>query len=555
MIQPVKKFAKFSMYQSSHHDILTKKGKVSKRTENWQDFNTSSVEKIDKTIVEKQIKNEQSFDLPVRTDQDVLHHVEKLRTENKRNYIVNNFYDSKLIDAIRCILFEVAESSEDLHDVFLGAKKIGAHSASGSAVYSKRGDVIFKIPNSVGSEEMRHEFVIGVILSRLRDNCVNFSAVYDVLTEGMPIISQSGQVVQACNEGEIKTTIAVYEYVNGAVALTDLDEKQFLSCFIQAILALHYAYSELEFTHYDAHDENILAYSFSNEEFYIKYKYVDEEIYVKSFGKVAMFIDYGKSYLKYDGKKYGVMDYANFHLTMGIYPDMANPCSDQFKLVCMLIRKFRMNQNERLVNLCLKIAGYFFNKDSLTMEDFNLIHASTWNERYHARPETVLYMNWSAEDFIDHCIEIGEEYGLISTSEPEKVLGKNMRSSLNYDDPSSYEYGFEEFDLKMTDKYRNSKYRNEAIDDIERNIDQLARFVSTVINAKEENLPEYQELKNKADRNKSKMRQALEKLKTLLYGVNPTEDKIMEIDYGRDTENFANVVKKAESVVGSLLEL
>lgn len=557
MSKKVKRYCKFSHDQNSYHNSIGERDLVVSRDGvTWETLDVFNTVPKDRMVVKKQIEFEKTFDVEPNIDDRVLFHIEKLRTENKRNYIVNNFHDYKLVDAIRCILSEISESSEELHDVFLGARKIGAHSVSGSAVYSKRGNVIFKIPNDIGSDEMRHEFLVGLVLSKLRKTCVNFSVVYDVFSEGIPIISQSGQVVQACNSGEEKTTIAVYEYVNESLSMSDLQTgEEFLSCFIQSILALYHAYLEFDFTHYDAHDENILTYKFSDDEFYIKYNHLGEDVYVKSFGRISMFIDYGRSHIKYQNKHYGIIDKRGSHQCKGTYSDLSNPGSDQLKLIFMLIRKFKMKEKSIHKNLCFRLAEYFFGR--FDEEDFDYIHMNLWDCRYYTRPETMVYMKWRPEDFISHCLTVGREYGLITQSRPDKILGENVNSNLRYNDVEEYKFSedCEDYNLSIPKEYFRTFHKSTAVAKLERNFDKLARFISRVINAREEDSDSYEELKLRAYKDKEYVRKSLEVIEEELYGKNPTRTRIREAEEDPRTKDLAAIFPKINNIVGSFLKL
>ena len=541
-----------------YHEKLEKKGKVSiSNGVTWRNFSPDKKRHIQENFADLQISTEREYSNIDEENEEILLHVANLRSQNKRNYIVNNFHDKNLIYAMRIFLHEIFETQFLLQDTFLGSKRLGDYSAYGVAMYSKRGNVTFKISKYGGVEEMRHEFIIGSILSNLRNQVPNFVSVYDVIEVGTPIISLSGQVVQACNPGEKITGVAVYEYVNEAKAISEIEDPvQFLSCFTQTILALYFAYQKYDFSHNDCHDQNVLAYKYSDSDFYINYKFGSTNIYIKTKGLVSSIIDYGQSHVLYQGIHYGILDYENGYSVKGIYPDLSNPCNDQFKFLMMNIKAYKNSKNTEILNICTKLAGYFFKTPQIEMREYEMINLHLWDQRYTIRPETVQHMKWEPLEFVFRCLDLCKVYEIIETEKPERVLGE-IQSELRYSDPEPFDYEWKEWNIDLPREYFTAFDKKPYVQELEKNFDQMARFISFVIFLRETGDEKYTEYKGKADSMKNGVERSFERIRTILYGKKSEflSPQISELNYIEDTKHLKKLFDKIISIVGSFLEL
>lgn len=429
------------------------------------------------------------------TDKDAIDALESMGSKNIRNHLISNVHNPFTLQAFRCVINTLLDSPDDdeqiarikIHSFLGNMNKVGQHSSYGIALragvgnynmYSREkiGNVIVKAPNSpLNSHELIHEAAIGHFLNSLRKDCVNFSAVYDAYTGGAPIISSGGEVLHHFSEGGNKVTYAIYEIVNEAIPISsELDRNSLLLHIIHASLALKYANDVYNFTHYDAHDGNILLYKYSDSEFYIHHKFGNRDLYVKSNGRFPMFIDYGMSCIikkNEDGTftNYGILDSTGYIQSKGHFSDMSNPVSDVFKMVMMIIRKIKMNIDElemdynknseklrkmiQCRDLCFRVAGYFFGlkhieiendnvaieqipqdeKFGIELDDFKSIHNIMWKRRYYLRPEIANYFGWNISDFISYCVDISFAtiHKGVLLDEPENVLGKNFSRNVS----------------------------------------------------------------------------------------------------------------------------
>lgn len=424
------------------------------------------------------------------SERDAVDVLETMGNKTIGKYLVDHVYDKFTIKTFQSILDYLLESEEEdnqtvrikIHNFINQYKRIGEDSSYGIALKASLGkfnerrsqnfsSIVVKAPiSSLDSHEMIHEATIGHYLNEERDNCVNFSAVYDAYIGGAPILAEDGSVLVHSNPGEIKVAHAIYEIVNEGVSISKItDRNELLLAIINCALGLNYMNEVYDFTHYDCHDGNVMMYKYSEYDFYIKHKFENENIYVKCFGRFPMIIDYGMSHIQFKEngniKNYGIMDSSGFASSKGIYNDMSNITSDVFKLVFMLIRKYGMiisdlNKNGRNLTeiakcraLCLRIAGYFFdfpsievsgdkeiilehepnsdNSFGISLHDFEYIHDKMWSGRYYVRPEIFNKTRKSIKGFIKYCIDIALATipDGISFEQPDKVLGESVKES------------------------------------------------------------------------------------------------------------------------------
>lgn len=357
-------------------------------------------------------------------------------------------------------------------DFLSNMKRIGADSANGIAMISSVGNntaktiggnpygvhpiknfgnIIVKVPrNPDNSAELVHEAVVGNYLNELRKKCPHFSMVYDTYFEGLPIDSKTGQIVQEAVYGEDVVSHAVYEAVNNPQTLPDCEDEMDLAVyFTMTVSGLILANDEFNFTHYDAHDDNVLTYdSKRKDEPYIPYNIRGFNFWLKCRkGRFPMFIDYGMSHVS-DGKNhFGVMESSGYFSSLSIYRDQSNFVSDPFKLICMIAKKLFFNKNkivkntnltpdeilnavsviERKLFVCRRVLGYFFNCNSISINDLRNITTNLWDCRYHVQLQIVNEYNWKMSEILDRCIEILQEFNsdLYVTEEPSNVLGSN----------------------------------------------------------------------------------------------------------------------------------
>lgn len=372
---------------------------------------------------------------------------------------------------------------------FMGKmKRIGADSANGVAmkvdvgneslsisnvgVHPKEnfGNVIVKVPrNSFNSSELVHEAIVGSELNKLRSKCPHFSAVFDTYFEGAPIDNSRGQIVQEAVAGEDIVSHAIYESVNNPCSISDAESRdQLLLMFTMMVSGFIIANQECDFTHYDAHDDNILLYDSEEPEKFIGYNIKGKNFWLKCIGgRFPMAIDYGMSHVVINENHYGVINPGGWFTSLTIYGDLSNYVSDPFKLICMIAKKiqyqlvdrrslskmstekrFKYKKNrEECLDLCCRILGYFFESNTpkehengssandaafgISRQNLDKILRQLWDERYHIPIQVVNKKKWSNEGLLNHCLNIIKTSvpDAYCESEPDEVLGKENKSN------------------------------------------------------------------------------------------------------------------------------
>lgn len=424
--------------------------------------------------------------------------------------LMTDFNDPAFMESVRCILdFIIDQSSEDekstrmkIHEYLDDLKRFGADSVNGYAIKAGISGnigsstktksstnkhiktkvdkiVVMKCPRSpFKSNEMTHEVIIGLEgLNAVREDCPHFSYLYDAFSQGPAMFDQSKESLGWANQRNFKVSYALYENIENAKEINTVQTpRELILYYLQCLIGLQFAHQRCDFTHYDAHDENVLLRHVSDSEFYVKYVLNGRETYLKSPGAIAMFIDYGMSHIKTkSGRDIGILDHDGyFRYTVGNYYDDSNIMGDAYKLICMLMMMFIDSAKEEhsvdktdLVDLTLRILGYFYGKTHLSDEEMVMIYDRQWDDRYHIRKELTgsfitdesgkqkFVSYWSLQELIDYCIQIANEMDPTNViyTEPEHVFGtekhkatlENMKTELRemtsavVEIPDSYE--------------------------------------------------------------------------------------------------------------------
>lgn len=252
-----------------------------------------------------------------------------------------------------------------LHDL----RQIGGESAEGYAMTAEvdsahsrnQRPFVVKSPRQTDPDaisNLLHEYFVGAFgTNMLRNQIPNFAYILGFFQcappylESWPYVSGGALTPQSLKDrraltycqndaGGNQVVYVLYENVTDAVTLRQfiLDGcsfEDYLNVLVQVIMAEQVAYTEIDYTHYDLHDENVLI------------KKLPEEIYIQYPGGylrtryLAMIIDEGRAHIQYEQRNYG---YAL--VQGGIYPDRSYPMYDIYKLLMFSLMTAAFGQRD-----------------------------------------------------------------------------------------------------------------------------------------------------------------------------------------------------------------
>lgn len=373
-----------------------------------------------------------------------------------RESIINNlrtkFYDHNLMEEMRCLINTIIDIEDGdgvserarIQHFMESLKRFGSPSAYNYALiggikaeehktkddhlpYHKyTGDMfVVKCPREpVNSKELMHELVCGTAaLNNLRQYIPNFSYVYDAFYCDAPIVNdETKDVISWCMNSENPVSYVVYEAVQKPKAFGDIAKnkkphvsKNFLMYIGQVSLAEYLAEILYNFTHCDAHGDNVLISEYQPETqngeplFYIPYSFQGKVYYTPSPGGIAMFIDYGMSRVVIPGGNddqgicLGKLDASGFFSSIGISPFDAMAVADIHKLLCFILRNAVIEENRELMS-CVGglLCGYFYGNETPTEDEIISLLTIQLDARYHVPPEIVRSKGWNMIGFIEY---------------------------------------------------------------------------------------------------------------------------------------------------------
>lgn len=233
-------------------------------------------------------------------------------------------------------------------------------------------------------EEVMHELFIASLLRKYRQIIPNFMLGYGFFECSNPFQTPFKQIKSVCDfKGD--SYYGIFERINPGppfkdyLRSKDVRLSQILGYFLQILFALS-ATKEFEYTHSDLHTENII---FRNKpkNTVIQYRNPlnNKPIYIKS-DYIAMIIDYGMSYVKYNG-----VDHGDPNLN---YPDQSNPIRDAFKMVMFSIEDLSIRKDDLgkdLIDQLRPLYQFFDRKDTLE-EHLELRYDYSANYHFDAIP-------------------------------------------------------------------------------------------------------------------------------------------------------------------------
>lgn len=306
----------------------------------------------------------------------------KISATKVSQLLSEQFYNPEILRSLLCwseSLFYLQpylpgsiESNVRVRNYLRNLKRIGAESAEGFAFTSdlfsgnQTANQLFivKAPQDPKNPELIHELFVGLLLNRLRSKVPNFAYVFGGFQCSPPIVNNSKQVVTWCNNRKSRVNYILYENIKPAISFRQYIQKctpfQWLDKYLQVLYSLAAANQEIDFTHYDLHDENVLIRTIDSSEFLIPYLTETGKYEMIKTEAVATIIDYGFSYVKYNGNDYGKWGFFAY----SVLPTQKFPLHDAYKLLLMSMRSMKDSGRMDLFDLAAKILKFFNSQDS-----------------------------------------------------------------------------------------------------------------------------------------------------------------------------------------------
>ena len=324
-----------------------------------------------------------------------------------------NFYDPAVIEVAMCTTESIfyltpgaIKPRQRIKNWILNLRELGISSVQGVAMKAdlnrEKDFFIVKAPRNPGNtDEIMHElFVTTRGTNKLRETIPNFAFVYGGVSCSLPALAKNSARVGAwCNLNHTQSVdYIIYENIDPSISMKDyLTSKNcnftdWLGYFLQILYSLRFAKSEIDFTHYDLHYNNVLLRDVilnrkSEDKFLIPYPDPKSNIvtYIKT-NKVSTFIDFGYSHIKYQDKNYGKFGLRSY----GVFPNKSFLLFDAYKLLgfCMtaLISKpdFHRETDECFFGMS-NIFKFFNPIDApmkAIMEEIEIYHSLPWINKF-----------------------------------------------------------------------------------------------------------------------------------------------------------------------------
>jgi hypothetical protein len=318
-------------------------------------------------------------------------------------------------------------SNDKIREHIRNLKRIGAASANGVALQADFNDnkQLFVVKAPLNSNtDLLHELIVGLYGTNfLRQDIPNFAYIYGGFKCGSPFVDDhTKEVTTWCLDNDNTVNYVLYENIKNSISLTDYvkvcTEIEFLDAILQSVLSLRHANNVIDYTHYDAHDENILIRKLNdassgkqNNMFSIRYPTKRGDRYINT-DFIATFIDQGMAHIQtrapkgYESRSVGYLNYP-----YSIVPDKSYIWHDIYKLLMFCLLDAYEGENIKVVNLC-KTLYRFFNKtdDPITAltTEWDMRYAFAYNKEWKERP---------VDDFIDYLFE-KFDVGTLFTEKP-----------------------------------------------------------------------------------------------------------------------------------------
>lgn len=300
------------------------------------------------------------------------------------------FYNADVLELMACTLDAMFYTSPGDYSATLASgeitksmitrfRQIGDNSAYG---YALSGDIqnqkdmfVVKVPRGGSGKDLRHELFTGLMATnKLRYRVPNYAYVFGGFGCAAPIIDETTKkVINWCGSTDQTDLVpyVIYENIAPGETLTKMLKNcsyaEFMSAYIQIISALIVGNQTIDFTHYDLHTDNIVMRDVSKHypgDFQIPYSVREvESTYYVTCNRVATMIDYGRSFVRYDGEGYGMPSQGE--VSLSLYPDRSWCLYDSYKLLLFCAYHAIRYDNLDLLPAIRTIFRFFNKTDSL----------------------------------------------------------------------------------------------------------------------------------------------------------------------------------------------
>lgn len=165
-------------------------------------------------------------------------------------------------------------SNNRIRDYFSNLRVIGNDSSDGVAILADFDGVqdmmIIKAAKDAAKDALLHEGIVGIYgTNNLRKLVPNYAYIYGGFKCSPPLIdSSTREVITWCLHNENTVNYVLYENVDNSVTfrdyIKDCSVQEFLEMYMQILYAEREALIQLDFTHYDLHDENVVIRDVTN---------------------------------------------------------------------------------------------------------------------------------------------------------------------------------------------------------------------------------------------------------------------------------------------------
>lgn len=320
--------------------------------------------------------------------------------------------------------------NDRIRSYFMNLHTMGAPSAEGVVMTGKFDEVgdfmVIKSAKDQTRDALLHEGVVGIYgTNSLRETIPNFAYVFGGFKCSPPLVEPgTREVVTWCLNNENAVNYVLYENISPSVTLSQYIKTctvpEFLQVYMQLLYASRTALQQIDFTHYDLHDENVLIRDVvgapaltigSNSDdtivlsdFQIPYVTANGTEYLKT-SKVACEIDYSRAHFKVppiykvtDGTMSQEEDLGVSGLTeYSIYPQRSWIMHDMYKCLMFCGRSALQAGNTPVASEIAKIFRYFN-----SIETLQQAVDEQWKVRYSLPLTEMTGLKFTIDNFAEH---------------------------------------------------------------------------------------------------------------------------------------------------------